>query len=525
MPAASLASQTVGRAATDDRAGNLIVTTRSALSAQSLGPGRRVQSQRFSEGRHVEVIHADDVDAAMTRLRADRSVLSVIRDRTLYAQASPATFTPTDPLGRYQWQDTLMGYAAVQADKPETYKNAVTVAVVDTGVRFDHPDLAGRLYGPGDGAMDFTADPANGDGDGVDTDATDPGTPGGGSHGTSVTGLIAANSNAQGIAGGTLNAPVKVLPIRVLGSDNGGQISDITLGVRYASGEPVTVGSVTYTNPHPARVINLSLGNVGSHLSADEKAYVCDAVSAATARGALVVAASGNSGTNDPEYPASCPGAVAVGSVTLDQNRAWVRAPYSGFGPHVSLSAPGGYVKTAYNGTMASDGVVTTGYITSTGETGYVIEQGTSFATPEVSAVAALLLSKGLTTGNDDTRLRLLSTASDAGVAGRDDDTGAGVLNASAALGLAATTTPVTGLPTPTPTVTTAYLVRVTETKSGQVFKPAAYSDGTWTVYLPSGTYTAQSGPDTNGDGLLSAEEITKSQTVVLADQRSKILP
>jgi len=153
---------------------------------------------------------------------------------------------------------------------PSTNGSGVVVAVVDTGIRPNHPDLAGQIL-PG---YDMISADSNGgyfranDGDGRDADASDPGdwtegqcgTARGSSwHGTHVAGTIAAvANNATGVAGVAPGA--KILPVRVLGRCGGTDV-DIAAGMMWAAGVAVPGAPV---NPNPAKIINLSLGGTGA---------------------------------------------------------------------------------------------------------------------------------------------------------------------------------------------------------------------------------------------------------------------
>jgi serine protease len=300
----------------------------------------------------------------------------------------------------------------------------VVVAVVDTGVRYEHPDLlaveAGGNLLPG---YDMVSDVAMGnDGDGRDADASDPGdwvtmaelsqpgllfrcgSPSASSwHGTQVSGLVAAlANNGLGMAG---TAPgVRVLPVRVLGKC-GGHDSDIIAGMRWAAG--LGVPDVA-SNPDPARVINLSLGGDGTCSAAYQEAI--DEINAA---GTAIVAAAGNSSGHGVATPANCRGVIAV----VGLRHVGTKVGFSSLGPEVSMSAPGGNCVNAERGSACLYPILTT---TDSGEKGpkgptytgsFNTSVGTSFAAPLVAGVAALVLSVRPALASEDVALLLRRTA------------------------------------------------------------------------------------------------------------------
>lgn len=262
------------------------------------------------------------------------------------------------------------------------------VAVVDTGVS-PHPEFAERLL-PG---YDFVSDlhRAN-DGDGLDSDASDPGDwhlegecegqPARDSswHGTHVAGTIAARGdNGIGVAGVDWNT--RILPVRVLGKC-GGTDGDILNGMTWAAGLPVPGAPL---NPHPAQVINLSLGGYGEC----SRSYQ-ETINQILGQGVLVVVAAGNKGMDASHYaPANCAGVLTV--VATDHKGEF--ASYTnGDLTDAGIAAPGGDISW-YGGSQY--GVLSTvdEGATLAQEFGYSWHQGTSMAAPHVSGIASLMLS------------------------------------------------------------------------------------------------------------------------------------
>ncbi len=354
-------------------------------------------------------------DQVLERLRADPAVEFAVPDHRRFAQA-----VPNDPLFAGQWylQSTeVSAVNAVGAWDLETGRPGVVVAVLDTGVLYDHPDLGrgdanGKLL-PG---FDFVtvAATAN-DGDSRDADPSDPGdwvndadrtnvamsncvVTGSSWHGTRVAGMIGAlSNNSVGITGIAWNS--YILPVRVLGKC-GGVDSDILAAMRWAGG--LSTPGVP-TNPTPARILNMSLGSTG----ACEQSYrtVIDELEA---RKVLVVISAGNEGTM-VSSPADCPGVAAVAAL----RHAGSKVGFSNLGPEVTLGAPGGNCVNI-NGGPCLYSLDTTSNIGSTVPAGYIYTDqqnsnlGTSFSAPIVSGIAALMLSRNgnLTTAQLLARLR-----------------------------------------------------------------------------------------------------------------------
>ncbi len=253
----------------------------------------------------------------------------------------------------------------------------VTVAVVDSGVAANDPDLTGRL----EQGADFTGTTAGGT---VDTSPD--------SHGTSIASLIAGSGHA-GFSG--LAPQATIMPIRVT---EGSEVTPTAL----AEG-------ITYAIDHHAQVINISMG-----MPVDDP-QVQAAVEYAVQHNIVVVAAAGNNGTNGnaPQYPADLPGVLAVSGSRRD-NSPW---PLSEYGSYVSLAAPAEDIYLT-----DSDGGHSTG-------------SGTSYAAPYVSAAAALLRSRYPNETAAQIVSRLLSTASrPATASGTTARLGHGIVDPYAAL-------------------------------------------------------------------------------------------
>jgi serine protease len=386
-----------------------------ALGARS-GVGIR-SARRIGSRLHVLELDGSAAPAEqLERLRADSSVEQVRVDRRRYAHA-----LPNDPLYTGQWYLKTNGTTAASAIDAERAwdvtvgSTGVVIAVLDTGVRYDHPDLVraelgGRLL-PG---YDFVSDTVTAnDGNGRDADASDPGdyvtqgdvaTPQFSNcdvatsswHGTRVAGVIGARAdNGEGIAG-TSWTPW-ILPVRALGKC-GGFDSDILPAMLWAGG--VHVDGVP-DNPYPAKILNLSLGSEGAC-----DFFYQDVIDELAARNVLVVVSAGNEG-GPVDAPANCGGVVGVGGL----RHAGTKVGYSSLGPEVAVSAPAGNCVNLSGACLFPiDTTVNFGTV-GPGTNGYSDQVnaniGTSFSAPIVAGIAGLMLSVN---GNLDpaaVRLRL----------------------------------------------------------------------------------------------------------------------
>lgn len=322
----------------------------------------------------------------------------------------------------------------------------IVVAVIDSGI-LPHADLVGNLL-PG---YDFvSSDPGGGfytanDGDGRDADPTDPGDwithdehaghdasrgffTGCGVkpsswHGTHVAGTIgAATNNRRGIGG--INWKVKILPVRAWGKC-GGYSSDIIDAARWAAGLPVPG---VPRNPNPAHILNMSLDGPGACSLALQQA-----INEIVDTGKVVVVAAGNRNVNVAAVsPASCRGVITVAAT----DRSGAKAPYSNYGPAVTLSAPGGDISAALqNGVLSTSNNGRTAPVADD----YGYKQGTSMAVPHVAGIVALMLSANpdLTPAQIGATLQATARSfpTNTGADCTVHTCGAGIINAAAAVG------------------------------------------------------------------------------------------
>jgi thermitase len=395
--------------------------------AASHGGTRRSEIMRI--GVHVlRFPGSTPQPALLARLRADASIA--------YAEpnsAARAQVIPNDPSYPNQW-----GLATIKAPHGwdiQQGKPDVVIAVVDTGVDPSHPDLAAKLV-PGWNYDAFS--PGYNTSDTTDNNG----------HGTHVAGIAAAaTNNAIGVAGAC--PACTVMPVKVLGADGGGTYDAVAAGIIYAADQG-------------ARVISLSLG--GSAFSQ----ALQDAVDYAYNRGALLIAAAGNNGTNVATYPAAFPHVMAIAAThTSDQ-----RANFSNYNTYISVAAPGVDIYSTY-------------WTSTTGPT-YAYKSGTSMATPLVSGLAGLLISQEATRTNATVQTLIERTADDVQTVGWDEYTGYGRINVGRAL-----SGTISGKVTDAVTGATLVNAEVAALQGGQVRATTfSQADGTYQLlYLPAGTY------------------------------------
>lgn len=312
-----------------------------------------------------------------------------------------ATNTPNDAYFNQQW-DMRKIQAPTAWDSAKGSDN-ITVAVIDSGVDYNHQDLVGHIIkGP---------DLFNHDQDPMDTCG----------HGTHVSGTIGALTNNQiGVTG--INWNVKILAIKTMDNINTSQ------GPECGGDDSMIISAMQYAADNGAKVINMSLGDSGVGCSS---AYQ-NMVNYARSKGITIVVAAGNENTNaSTTSPANCNGVITVGATGPTDTR----ASYSNYGPLVSISAPGGDAPCATNCILSTFP-----------NNAYKMMGGTSMAAPHVAGAAALLLSINSSLTPDQIKDYLVRSADPIST---DQPIGPR-LNLAKAVSLVSG--PGTSTPTPTPT-------------------------------------------------------------------------
>jgi subtilisin family serine protease len=329
------------------------------------------------------------------------------------ARARPTSLArdPNDPAFRdgllWHYLPPPVGMNAIGAWATATGNRDIVVAVLDTGILPQHPDIkdSGNLLLGYDFISDATT--KGGGTTGWDPDPTDLGDqcPSLGSakpswHGTHVAGTIGAatTNNALGIAG--INWAVSILPVRVLGRC-GGSIDDIATAIQWSSGLDV-IGAPK--NARKADVINMSLG-IDIPCSTENVGVLIKALSLSRHAGVTVVVAAGNESADiKNSVPSGCSGVISVAA----SDRRGHLTDYSNFG-NVTIMAPGGDLSSKDEHGRPS-GVYSLLAPSADNPSGVAGMEGTSMAAPHVSAAIALALSvKPSLRGKPDEIERLLT--------------------------------------------------------------------------------------------------------------------
>ncbi|WP_201003715.1 S8 family peptidase [Paenibacillus glycanilyticus] len=284
--------------------------------------------------------------------------------------------TPNDALySQYQWNlpsiETEKGWGLSKGN------DKVIVAILDTGVQADHPDLKGKLLN-GTNIVDTNAAPNDDVG-----------------HGTHVAGIIGATvNNGEGVAG--ISWYNKIMPVKVLDSSGAGSTYSVAQGIIWAT-------------DHGAKVINMSLGNYA------QAEFLHDAIKYAYDHDVVMVAASGNDNTDRPGYPAAYPEVFAVAATDASKNK----ASFSNFGDYIDVAAPGDSIASTYPGSQ------------------YAALSGTSMASPHVAALAGLIRSINPDLNNEEVMDIMRKSAIDLGNKGKDNYFGYGLIDVDKALKVA----------------------------------------------------------------------------------------
>ncbi|MEI7845363.1 MAG: S8 family serine peptidase [Chloroflexota bacterium] len=321
------------------------------------------------------------MESTLAQLRKNPDVLFAEPNYVVHALET----IPNDPYWSYQ--HNLRAIRAPQGWDLSTGGSTATIAVIDTGIDLNNPELAAKILQ----GIDYV------DGDNIPQDEH--------GHGTHVAGIAAAvSNNSEGIAGVSWGA--KILPVRVLDAEGSGTYDNVASAIVWAADQG-------------AQVLNLSLGGL------DNSDTLEKAVNYAISKGVIVVAAAGNYGDNSIFYPANYPGVIAVGATDEQNNRAY----FSSYGKQLDLVAPG-------------DSIIS---LDLWGD--YTNMSGTSMASPHVAGLAAILVSLP---GNSSALVehQMEASALDLGDKGWDQYFGNGLIQVDRAILLAHSFTP-TATPKP----------------------------------------------------------------------------
>ncbi len=393
-------------------------TANVVVETDGFSASKRVSDFALIHG--VKVLFSDDNSGIMTlsstglnprlleSLAEVQGVLSVSSEVKVHSM-----FTPNDPsISLHQWGLTAVN--AFEAWDITRGTHDVVVGVLDTGIDWNHPDLAANMWNDSEGyhGYNFIA------GNRIPMDDNTNGYDDLGKftaniytyHGTHVAGVIGAVSNNDiGIAG---MAQILLMAVKVMNDSGEGTDATVSSGIRWAV-------------DHGADVVTMSLGVDGASTVLE------NAINYASSNGVVTVAASGNNGASFVSYPAAYPSVIAVGAID-NTNR---RASFSNFGDGLDVMAPGVGI-----------------YSTQGGGDGYHELSGTSTAAPYVAGVAALMLSVNPALTSAEIGNVINSTATDISITGYDAATGWGVVDAFTAVNrIAAPTVTITTSPSYVP--------------------------------------------------------------------------
>jgi len=331
------------------------------------------------EGKNIkEKIIEMNIAVAIVNEGEELDFINSISDSPFVAYAElniifHAAFTPNDPEWSAQWGPKKIN--CEEAWDAEQGKSSVRIAIVDTGIDYNHVDLSPNYVTGG-------YDHINSDNDPMDDQG----------HGTHCAGIAAARiNNGKGIAG--VAGKCSLISEKVLDSTGYGTSTTVANGINHAVGQGADVISMSLSADSPSSTIENACNN----------AYNA---------GVLLVAASGNDGSS-VDWPAAFSNVIAVGATDQSNDR----CSFSNFGSELELVAPG---KDIWSTELDGE---------------YCYKSGTSMATPHVAGVAALVFSKNPGISNSDVRQTLRDTAIDLGATGKDDYYGYGLVDAEDAVG------------------------------------------------------------------------------------------
>jgi serine protease len=383
--------------------------------------------------RGIELLDASASDRKISRALGTLRHIKTLQRSGDYEYVEPnyrlemlASYTPNDPSylpQRWHYEqinlpsamDRILALSTTPSVRP-------IVAVIDTGIVSDHPDLQAQIAG----GYSFISSSSYGDGNSSSYD--DPSTQTYCQsatcwHGSHVAGTVAAISD-NSLYGAGVAKMAQLMPLRVFQSGSATSY-DVSQAILYAARLSNNSGTLPSRR---ADVINMSLGSSGSCPSA-----FSDAITQARAQGVVVVAAAGNSATS-VGAPANCSGVISVGALDALKQK----TSYSNYGANLSLAAPGGDLTQSTTGTGYPDGIYSTlaAWSGTTRVASFGAMTGTSMASPHVAGVIALMryVNPAITPEEIDTLLVQGKLTDDINTSGRDDATGYGLINARKAV-------------------------------------------------------------------------------------------
>lgn len=354
--------------------GEILVKFRSGVSASSINTMSAqlgMKQVRVNNAGIRKMTTNGDAQALIAKLKQNPNVAYAEPNYTVKALGTLDRVV-NDPDLAKQWAISKVG--AAEAWDVTMGNSNTLLAIVDTGIDYNHPDLKGRV----NKGYDFI----NNDEDAMDDQG----------HGTHCAGIAAASANdGIGIAG--LAPNVSLLAVKVLSAQGGGSNESVASGIVYAADKGAHIISLSLGGGYPSKAIQ-------------------DAVNYANNKGSLVIAAMGNSGNESKSYPAACEGVMAIGATDINDNR----ASFSQYGSWISVGAPGKDILSTIPGGK------------------YAVYSGTSMATPYAAGLASLVKSQFPSMTAQQIKAKIESTSTDVGTAGFDKMFGHGRINAAAAV-------------------------------------------------------------------------------------------